>query len=75
MRKTTYKARSGRTMFRPVFNKEFERLAFEGNYGFCLACGEEAEGVEPDARGYTCSSCEEPKVYGLEELVLMGLAR
>ena len=27
------------------------------NPGFCLACGEEQEGCEPDARGYECESC------------------
>jgi hypothetical protein len=30
--------------------------------------------VEPDARRYTCEGCGQPKVYGLEELVLMGIA-
>lgn len=46
--------------------------AIEGNEyaGFCTACGEKAHGVEPDARGYTCESCGEPKVYGAEELLL-----
>lgn len=37
------------------------------NPGFCLACGFEAEGVEPDARRYECESCGERKVYGAEE--------
>jgi hypothetical protein len=41
------------------------------NPGFCIACGEEAEGCEPDARGYECESCDEPGVYGAEELLLM----
>ena len=41
------------------------------NMGFCLACGAEAYGVEPDARKYECEECGEPKVYGAEELVLM----
>ena len=41
--------------------------------GFCTACGAEAYGVEPDAREYKCEDCGEPKVYGAEELVLMGL--
>lgn len=40
--------------------------------GFCVACGEECGPVEPDARGYTCESCDEPEVYGLEELLMMG---
>lgn len=40
--------------------------------GFCIACGEAAFGVEPDARGYDCESCGESKVYGAEELLLRG---
>ncbi len=40
--------------------------------GWCLACGEEAEGVEPDARKYLCDCCQTRNVYGAEELVLMG---
>ena len=39
--------------------------------GFCLACGDEAYGVEPDARKYECESCGKEKVYGAEELLLM----
>lgn len=37
--------------------------------GFCIFCGQEAHGVEPDAREYTCESCGEPGVYGAEELL------
>ena len=40
--------------------------------GFYLACGEMAYGVEPDAREYTCESCGAPRVYGAEELLIMG---
>lgn len=40
--------------------------------GFCLACGEMAYGVEPDARGYECECCGARKVYGAEELLIMG---
>lgn len=39
--------------------------------GFCVACGADAFGVEPDARRYTCEHCGEPGVYGAEELLLM----
>lgn len=39
--------------------------------GFCLACGAEAYGVEPDARKYTCEACGKPRVYGAEELLIM----
>ena len=41
------------------------------NPGFCLACGEDVEGVEPDAREYECECCGEPKVYGAEEIMFM----
>lgn len=41
------------------------------NAGFCLACGEEASGVEPDARGYECEACGAKKVYGAEECLFM----
>jgi hypothetical protein len=44
-----------------------------GEYiGICIACGNEQEGVEPDARRYTCDACDLPKVYGAEELLLMS---
>jgi len=38
--------------------------------GICIACGNEQEGVEPDARKYECESCGERKVYGAEELLM-----
>lgn len=43
----------------------------DDNLGFCIACGEEAFSVEPDARQYKCESCGERKVYGAEELLIM----
>lgn len=42
------------------------------NPGFCFACGNEAEGVEPDARKYECEACGEHLVYGADEVLLMG---
>ena len=39
------------------------------NPGFCVACGEEADGCEPDARRYKCECCGERAVYGAEELL------
>jgi len=41
------------------------------NPGFCIACGEDADGVEPDARRYECDCCGERGVYGAEELLMM----
>ena len=44
------------------------------NPGFCVACGADAEGCEPDARDYECEICGERSVYGAEELLMMGAA-
>ena len=41
------------------------------NPGFCIACGDDAEGVKPDARRYKCEHCGKKAVYGAEELFLM----
>lgn len=49
---------------------ESEMFGME-NPGFCTACGEEAMECEPDARDCECESCEEPAVYGAEELMLI----
>ena len=45
-----------------------------GNAGFCLNCGEELEGIDPDARGEECECCGSQSVYGAQELVMMGYA-
>jgi len=48
-----------------------EACEADDHLGFCIRCGADAYGVEPDARRYTCESCDEPGVYGAEELLLM----
>jgi len=42
--------------------------------GFCIECGAEADGVEPDAHGYECESCGAHAVCGAEEILLTGAA-
>jgi Zn finger protein HypA/HybF involved in hydrogenase expression len=66
-----YKAKSGKTQFKPTLAHLHEML--EEDQGFCLACGETQDGVEPDAVRYKCECCGEPRVYGAAELALMGL--
>lgn len=53
-----------------TMDKILEAVAEDDNLGFCLACGEEAFGVEPDARHYECATCGEASVFGAEELLL-----
>ena len=45
----------------------------DANIGICTDCGEERECCEPDARNYKCESCGAYSVFGLEELLVMGL--
>lgn len=49
-----------------------ERSEFDlDNAGFCLKCGEDADGCEPDARAYPCEMCGERAVYGAQEVLIM----
>lgn len=69
MQKITSKT-SGKVYYFPTIEEATE--ADSDMAGFCLACGEVAEGVEPDARGYGCECCGEPRVYGAAEFALRG---
>lgn len=40
------------------------------NPGFCIACGENVEGTEPDMSRGRCPYCSAFKVYGAEELLM-----
>jgi hypothetical protein len=40
------------------------------NPGFCIECGMECDGVEPDARRYPCESCGARGVFGAEDLLI-----
>ena len=68
-----YKTVKGVTQYKPSFKALQQIMEGDTNEGFCLACGARAHGIEPDARRYTCDACQAPKVYGAEELLLMGL--
>lgn len=39
--------------------------------GICLACGEDHDECEPDAREHQCYSCHQRAVYGAEAILLM----
>lgn len=42
-----------------------------GNPGICVSCGDDTDGVEPDAREYHCDACGMMQVYGAQELLIM----
>lgn len=68
---TTYRTKAGTVQHKPSI--ELAMALASNQQGFCLACGTDVNGVEPDARRDTCPECGAHKVYGAEELVLMGL--
>ena len=53
-----YNAKCGAVQYKPS-KRDVMRGAREGNIGFCLACGEIANCVEPDARKYIRASAVE----------------
>lgn len=63
--------RTGRTLCVPSIERLAE-LAKDDDGGFCINCGEEAHGVEPDASKYRCEHCGQNMVYGAEQMVLLG---
>lgn len=44
----------------------------ENSEGLCVACGNVADCVEPDAVRYECEHCGQMTVYGIPELLMMG---
>ena len=66
-----YTSKTGLKLFKPSASDLL--IAIELDNGFCLACGAENEGIEPDARKYTCDCCDKNLVYGAEQLFLMNL--
>ena len=60
-------------MTRPTIDDVMAACEEDDNVGFCIACGEEHYGIEPDARKYECESCGKRAVYGAEEILISGL--
>ena len=44
----------------------------EDTAGFCLQCGTEHYGVEPDVENYECEYCGARAVMGAENIILLG---
>lgn len=56
--------------FQAVHNAVWRRIMTLDNPGFCIKCGNEQGGCEPDAREYICEGCGTPTVYGADELLV-----
>ena len=55
----------------PSEDELIEAIQADVMVGFCLACGFEQDGCEPDARNYRCEDCGERQVFGAEEILVM----
>jgi hypothetical protein len=55
----------------PTIDEIIEAIERDDHTGFCMDCGHEAGGCEPDAREYECENCGKYKVYGAEECLFM----
>lgn len=71
--KQQYRAKNGHLQYKPSDAALIEIMEADNATGFCLACGEYVDGVEPDAEGDACPHCRAFKVYGAEELFNRGL--
>lgn len=49
---------------------EMQSHGIASGVGFCLECGAEHDGVEPDAEGYECEECGAMEVCGAEQCLL-----
>lgn len=54
--------------------EEYEQLRDE-YIGICLSCGEERDCCEPDAANYECENCGKNRVFGMENLLIMGYVK
>ena len=61
------------TLDRVMAAAESQMFGLE-NPGFCIACGFETDGCEPDACNYPFDDCGENKVFGASEIMLMVVA-
>ena len=69
--KMQYQAKNGNKQWKPSI--ELAMALAHDSMGFCLSCADEVPNVEPDAGKYLCPSCGAHKVYGAEQLAIMGL--
>jgi len=55
-----------------MFTIEQIKHADDEQAGYCLHCGNMQYNCEPDARNRKCEACGERRVFGAQELVIMG---
>ena len=67
------KTKKGNYYFKFQMTEDEYSSLSEDYTGLCIFCGEEHSGKEPDASKDECEACNKRGVYGMEELIIMGL--
>jgi hypothetical protein len=68
-----YRAKNGALQYKPADDWLIHITETDNDTGFCLSCGEEVDGIEPDAEHDPCPHCFASKVFGAENLLIRGL--
>jgi predicted RNA-binding Zn-ribbon protein involved in translation (DUF1610 family) len=68
-----YRAKNGNLQYKPSDAWLTDVIESDNVTGFCLACGESVDGIEPDAEHNDCPHCGAAKVFGAENLMVRGL--
>jgi predicted RNA-binding Zn-ribbon protein involved in translation (DUF1610 family) len=71
--KTLIGPKTGSRYVVPALSAVTDACESGDSIGWCIRCGAEAYGIEPDAAKYACDDCGKAAVYGAENLMLMGL--
>ncbi len=52
-----------------ILEKAWWAMNMDPYTGFCLACGDQADGSDPDVEEEECENCGKHKVYGAEIII------
>lgn len=58
-------------MIKPTLDELIAMI--EADLGWCVSCGSELDGLEPDAHDVECDVCGARTGYGAQELLIQGL--
>jgi predicted RNA-binding Zn-ribbon protein involved in translation (DUF1610 family) len=73
MQKILRKTKSNKDVYTFQMTEQEYHSADNDMQGLCVGCGEvHDDNCEPDARNYECSNCGQRKVFGIQELLVMG---
>lgn len=54
-----------------LLDMAMEACEADDQIGYCIKCGAEHYGIEPDARKYECEECGKNTVCAAQEIVMM----